>query len=180
MLDIFFVLHLFCSPVEKAVYKKRDCMETQLKLGRASALEQDETILYSVPSIRYSLSFSSTQVYFSLPLIWRVSISITNRRFFVAAYCFGVAVLERSSWFPDCAPEGNTEFVASVRAGKLPLLYRLSRHNVCYRGRLEVTSRNERRSPLWPSNICMCFYTNDYEHIYGLMLEQMNRHKKGI
>lgn len=145
------------------------------KLGRASALEQGETILYSVPRIKNTLSSSFTQVYFSLPLVWRVSISITNRRFFLAAYCFGMAVLERSSWFPGCAPEGNREFVASVRAGKLPRLY-----SWYYRGYLEVTSRNEHRSRLWPSNICMRFYTNDYEHIYRLMLEQMHRHEKGI
>lgn len=140
------------------------------KFGRMSSLEDGEHMLQTIDSIGFMTTLSPPSYYMtvSLPPFVRASISLTTRRFFLVVYCGGTVFQELSSWYPGRAPEGNAEYVASVRTG-----------NMVWAGPyLEVVSRNEGRP--WYCRLCyapyirMRFYMKDPDSPCEIMMEQMD------
>ena len=96
-----------------------------------------EKVYHEIRRIRYcsSLSSPSYRIAFPVPVLLRMSLHITDRRVVFLAWSCGFIIQEYSSWYPACAPEGDTELVDSVRVGGRPWLGPY----------LEIVSRNDHR-----------------------------------
>ena len=141
-------------------------MGIRFKWGRMSPLLPDEQILFSdrsFPAIT-GTSLPSYRISFQAPPLWLITLHITNRRCLVVADLFHLFTQEVSLWYPDCAPEGETELVTSVSVKR-------GLFGAC----LEIRSRDPKRPWYWlcSSNLTLRFFCRNADQLETIILESI-------
>jgi len=142
-------------------------MGIRFKWGRMLDLLPDEQILYSDRSFRAitGTSLPSYRISFQAPPLWLITLHITNRRCLVAADLFHLFTQEISFWYPESAPEHETE-----------LITRISFEQGLFGTCLEIRSRDPQRPWYWlcSSNLTLRFFSRDADHLRTIILEAMH------
>ena len=130
--------------------------------GNKTPLQQGEVVLYHNPSLGFitSLSLPSYKIYFPLPLIWKLELCITNKRFLIVFSMFERVIQEFWAWFPSQKPLDDKEEILQFEAKSNKI------------GEfLEVTTIYQKRPLYWfcSNKIRLRFYTRDCKRIYMIM-----------
>ena len=130
--------------------------------GNKTPLQQGEVVLYHNPSLGFitSLSLPSYKIYFPLPLIWKLELCITNKRFLIVFSMFERVIQEFWAWFPSQKPLDDKEEILQFEAKSNKI------------GEfLEVTTIYQKRPWYWfcSNKIRLRFYTRDCKRIYMIM-----------
>ena len=130
--------------------------------GNKTPLQQGEVVLYHNPSIGFAsqLSLPSYKTHFPLPLIWKLELCITNKRFLIVFSMFGRVIQEFWTWFPSHKPLDDKEEIVSFEAKS----NKLGEY-------LEVITMYQGRPLYWfcSNKIRLRFYTRDCNRIYNIM-----------